>query len=129
MSRSRPTRSVAQFDPKDPAASVPRLLAIRSGWLRSPPTPSWPRSGASSIGSSRAASGLVVADDRPPGRSRAGRGPAPAACAKVAASVPVRWLAVSYPAQGRSTGVPIELARRPPRQPRRGPDAARRHAA
>ena len=129
-SRKLADEAVAKFDVKDPAASVPALLAIRKRLARArPPTPSWPRSGSSSTGRSRAASGSWSRRPSPAPRScrarcwhcgtrRRSRRASPSAGCRCATRSPARRI-----------GEPIDLRAGQAGHPRREADAARRHAA
>jgi LmbE family N-acetylglucosaminyl deacetylase len=100
---------IAQFDPKDPAASVPALLALRSRLANLP--------GDRVVDEKRGlldhivqgCLGLEVATVLPHAEVVPGEALAMRHVVTVRSSIPVRWLTVRYPAIGRETGEPIEL--------------------
>ena len=101
--------AIARFNPSDPAASVPALLAIRSrlSRLAADPVVSDRRRQLDRI--LQACLGLTVGTvvDRAevvPGETMKLRH-----TASVGASIPVRWLAVRYPATHRTAGRALEL--------------------
>ena len=121
--------AVAKFDAKDPAASVPGLAgdprAARLAPRRPPRGREAPPARPGDPGLSRARG----RDDRPPGRSRAGRGAAPAALGDGRGRRPRPLVVRLLPAHG-SVGRPADRPDgRPARHPRRGADAAGRRPA
>ena len=101
--------AVAKFDLKDPAASVPALLAIRNRLASLP---------ADSIVAEKRRQldrviqgclGLVVETTVPQAEVVPGETLALRHSATVTSSIPVRWTSVSYPLTGRSAAKPIDL--------------------
>ncbi len=101
--------AVAQFDLKDPAASVPRLVAIRARLASLPVDPVVAEKRRQLDRAIQGCLGLVVETTVPRAEAVPGEKLHLQHRATVAASVPVRWLSVSYPLTGRSIDVPIEL--------------------
>jgi LmbE family N-acetylglucosaminyl deacetylase len=100
---------IAQFNPKDPAASVPALLALRTRLAGV--------AGDRVVDEKRrlldhivqGCLGLEVATVVPQAEVVPGEALAMRHVVTVRSSIPVRWLTVRYPAAGPETGVPIEL--------------------
>ena len=100
---------IATFNPKDPAASVPALLALRSRLASLP--------GDRIVDEKRrlldhivqGCLGLEVATVVPQAEVVPGEALAMRHVVTVRSSIPVRWLTVRYPATGREAGEPIEL--------------------
>ena len=100
---------IAHFNPKDPAASVPALLALRSGLATLP--------GDRIVDEKRrlldhivqGCLGLEVATVVPQAEIVPGEALAMRHVVTVRSGIPVRWLKVRYPGAGREIGDPIEL--------------------
>jgi len=100
---------IAQFNPKDVAASVPALLALRSRLATVP--------GDRVVDEKRrlldhivqGCLGLEVATVVPQAEVVPGEALAMRHVVTVRSGIPVRWLGVRYPGSGRVTGDPIEL--------------------
>ena len=121
--------AIAKFDAKDPAASVPGLLAIRERLAALPADPLVAEKRRQLDRAIQGCLGLVVETTVPQAEVVPGEVLHLRHSATVAAGVPVRWLSVSYPLTGRSVDQPIELTAGAARHPRRGADAAGRHPA
>ena len=100
---------IAHFNPRDPAASIPALLALRSRLAALPADPviDEKRRGFDRI--LAACLGLSVATTVPEAEVVPGESMALHHTAIVQSAVPVRWLAVRYPALGVEAGAPIDL--------------------
>jgi LmbE family N-acetylglucosaminyl deacetylase len=100
---------IAQFNPQDPAASVPALLALRSRLAALP--------GDSVVDEKRrqldrilqACLGLTVETVVPDAEVVPGGSMQLHHTVSVRSAVPVRWLATRYPAIGREAGGPTDL--------------------
>ena len=104
--------AIANFDIKDPAASVPALLTIRkrlSSIVVEPTDPIVKEKRRQLDRAIQACLGLVVETTVPRAEVVPGEVLALRHVATVAASVPVRWLAVRYPLTGQSVTDPIDL--------------------
>jgi LmbE family N-acetylglucosaminyl deacetylase len=100
---------IAQFDPKDPSASVPALLALRN---RVPSLPSDPVVNEKRALLDRIVQGclgLEVATEVSQAEVVPGEDMRLRHVVKVRSAVPVRWLGVRYPGSERATGEPIAL--------------------
>ncbi len=105
---------IAQFDPQDPAASVPALLAVRrqlAGLARDPVVDE-KRGQLDRI--LQACLGLSVETVTPHAEVVPGETMALCHTATVQSSVPVRWLGVRYPGAAQPAGEPVELHRDKP---------------
>ena len=121
--------AVAKFDLKDPAASVPALLAIRERLASLPADPVVAEKRRQLDRAIQGCLGLVVETTVPRAEVVPGEVLHLRHSATVAAGVPVRWLSVSYPLTGRSVDQPIDLTAGRAGHPRRGADAAGRRPA
>ena len=101
--------AVAKFDAKDPAASVPGLLAIRERLASLPADPVVAEKRRQLDRAIQGCLGLVVETTVPRAEVVPGEVLHLRHSATVAAGVPVRWLSVSYPLTGRSVDQPIDL--------------------
>ena len=101
--------AVAKFDAKDPAASVPGLLAIRGRLASLPADPLVAEKRRQLDRAIQGCLGLVVETTVPRAEVVPGEVLHLRHSATVAAGVPVRWLSVSYPLTGRSVDQPIDL--------------------
>ncbi len=121
--------AVAKFDVKDPAASVPALLAIRKqvASLTSDPVVAEKKRQLDRV--IQGCLGLVVETTVPRAEVVPGEVLAMHHVVSVTSSVPVRWLSVSYPLTGQTAAETIDAASRPAGHARREADAARRNAA
>ena len=102
-------QAVAKFDAKDPAASVPGLLAIRGRLASLPADPLVAEKRRQLDRAIQGCLGLVVETTVPRAEVVPGEVLHLRHSATVAAGVPVRWLSVSYPLTGRSVDQPIDL--------------------
>ena len=124
--------AVAKFDLKDPAASVPALLAIRkrlSSIAVAATDPVVTEKRRQLDRAIQGCLGLVVETTVPRAEVVPGEVLTLRHVATVGGNVPVRWLAVRYPLTGQSVDGPHRPARRPSGHARREASAARRHAA
>jgi LmbE family N-acetylglucosaminyl deacetylase len=101
--------TVAKFDAKDPAASVPGLLAIRGRLASLPADPLVAEKRRQLDRAIQGCLGLVVETTVPRAEVVPGEVLHLRHSATVAAGVAVRWLSVSYPLTGRSVDQPIDL--------------------
>ncbi|MGO9207558.1 MAG: PIG-L family deacetylase [Candidatus Limnocylindrales bacterium] len=101
--------AVAKFDMKDPAASVPALLAIRKRLSSIPSDPVVAEKRHQLDRAIQDCLGLVVETTVPRAEVVPGEVLALRHVATVAANVPVRWLAVHYPLTGQTAAQPIDL--------------------
>ncbi len=100
---------IAQFNPKDPAASVPALLALRSRLASLPSDPVVNEKRLLLDRIVQGCLGLEVATEVPQAEVVPGEDLVLRHVVKVRSSIPVRWLGVRYPGSRRETGEPIEL--------------------
>lgn len=103
-------RAIEQFNPADPAASVPALLALKSRVATLAPDPVVDEKRRQLDGILQACLGLSVETTVPscevvPGEELRFRH-----TAVVRSTFPVRWLAVRYPGIGRQADVAIDLS-------------------
>ncbi len=104
-------RLVAGFDPQNPAASVPRLLAIRARLAALPPDPLLPEKRRQLDRLLQACLGLFVESVVPDAGIVPGETLALRHTAIVRTVFPVRWLGVRYPTvNGTAGGGPVDLA-------------------
>jgi LmbE family N-acetylglucosaminyl deacetylase len=101
--------AVAKFDRKNPAASVPALLAIRERVASLPSDPVVLEKRRQLDRAIHGCLGLVVETTVPRAEVVPGEVLHLRHSATVAANVPVRWLSVSYPVTGQVVAEPIEL--------------------
>jgi LmbE family N-acetylglucosaminyl deacetylase len=101
--------AVAKFDLKDPAASIPALLAVRKRLDSIPSDPVVAEKRRQLDRAIQGCLGLVVETDVPRAEVVPGEVLALRHVATVAANVPVRWLAVHYPLTGQTATKPIDL--------------------
>ena len=101
--------AVARFDLKDPAASVPALLAIRERLASLPADPVVAEKRRQLDRAIQGCLGLVVETTVPHAEVVPGEVLNLRHSATVAAGVPVRWLSVSYPLTRRSVDLLIDL--------------------
>jgi LmbE family N-acetylglucosaminyl deacetylase len=102
--------AVAKFNLKDPAASVPGLVAIRERIASLPADPLVAEKRHQLDRAIQGCLGLVVETTVPQAEVVPGEALHLRHSATVTAGVPVRWVSVSYPLTGRSVDQPIELA-------------------
>ena len=100
---------IAQFNPKDSAASVPALLALRSRLAKLPPDRVVDEKRRLLDHIIQGCLGLEVATVVPQAEVVPGGALAMRHVATVRSGIPVRWLTTRYPGNGRETGEPIEL--------------------
>ena len=100
---------IAQFNPKDPAASVPALLAMRSVLASLPSDPVVDEKRLLLDRIVQGCLGLEVATEVPHAEVVPGEDLVLRHVVKVRSSIPVRWLGVRYPGSRRETGEPIAL--------------------
>ena len=100
---------VARFDPKDPAASVPALLKVRSrlGPLPRDPVVDEKRADLDRI--LQACLGLTVETVVPQAEVVPGETMKLRSSATVKSTIPVRWVAVRFPGGGGSLSQPLDL--------------------
>jgi LmbE family N-acetylglucosaminyl deacetylase len=101
--------AVAKFDVKDPAASVPALLAVRKRLDSIPSDPVVAEKRHQRDRAIQGCLGLVVETTVPCAEVVPGEVLALRHVATVAPNVPVRWLTVRYPLTGQPAAKPIDL--------------------
>lgn len=101
--------AIAQFDPDDPAASVPVLLEIRSRLVEIQDHPIVQDKLAHLDEIIKASLGLYVETTLPAAQVVPGESLRLQHTAIVRSSFPVRWLAVHYPEPGRKVEIAVDL--------------------
>jgi LmbE family N-acetylglucosaminyl deacetylase len=101
--------AIARFDPKDPAASLPSLLAIHKRLLSIPSSPLVAEKRRQLDRAIQGCLGLVVETTLPRAEVVPGDVLALRHVATIAANVPVRWLSTHFPLTGQSDARPIDL--------------------
>jgi hypothetical protein len=110
--------AIAKFDPNDPSASVPALLAIRKKLGSIPGDPVAAEKQRQLDRALQECLGLVVETTVPSAEVVPGEVLDLRHAVTIAASVPVRWMATRYPLTGKAAEQPIEL--RPGQKATRG---------
>jgi len=101
--------AVAKFDVNDPAASVPALLAIKKALDSCPSDPVVTEKRRQLDRAIQGCLGLMVETTVPRAEVVPGEVLELRHVATVAANIPVRWMAVHYPATGQKVAKPIDL--------------------
>ena len=107
----RANEAIAKFDPKDPAASIPALLALKSKVAALPDDPVVAEKRQQLDRIVQMCLGLVVETTVRRAEVVPGEAMILGHMATVSSSVPVRWLGVRYPLTGQAAGKAIDLPR------------------